>query len=156
MSEITEKMKTYRGTKTLKATLMTRGEYCKYRGWDVPKGENPDEEIYLVEYPVEVDTVPNHPDHEGYISMSPKTVFNNYYRRSKEDSIGKRRVKVGFNPGDYSPATDLKLKTADLIDMIDGQTLVQGNRERARLIALAMTKYEEAAMWAVKAMYTED
>ena len=73
-------MKTYIGTKVLKARPMTRQEYVDYRGWDLPENENGDDEVYLVEYPIEVDTVPNHPDHKGYISMSPKSVFEKYYK----------------------------------------------------------------------------
>jgi len=75
-------MITYTGTKTLKASPMTKEEYCKYRGWNVPENEDPNEEIYLVEYPPEPGGKRNHPDHEGYISMSPKDVFDKYYRKS--------------------------------------------------------------------------
>jgi hypothetical protein len=73
-------MKTYIGTKTIKAKPTTKKEYCDYRGWKVPEGEDPDEEIYLVEYEADPDSKPNHPDHEGYISMSPKHVFDKAYR----------------------------------------------------------------------------
>lgn len=75
-------MKSYTGTKTLKGWKTTKGWYNDYQGWKIPEDQDPNEEIYLVEYPVEEDTIPNHPDHEGYISMSPKTVFEKYYSES--------------------------------------------------------------------------
>lgn len=68
----------YIGTKTLFATPMTREHYCAYRGWDIPPEENPKDEGYLVEY---IDSgAPNDPRHEGYISWSPKDVFDAHYR----------------------------------------------------------------------------
>jgi len=71
-------MKTYIGTKTIKANPMNRQEYNDYRGWELPSGENGNDEGYLVEY---LDGgQANHPDHAGYISWSPVNVFKNAYR----------------------------------------------------------------------------
>lgn len=68
----------YQGTKRLLAMAMTRGEYNKYRGWDMPEGEDPSDEGYLVEY---VDGgSPNDDRHKGYISWSPKDVFERTYQ----------------------------------------------------------------------------
>lgn len=39
----------YVGLKAVYGTPMTRGEYNRLRGWDVPKEENPDDAGYLVE-----------------------------------------------------------------------------------------------------------
>lgn len=75
-----ERMVTYTGTKTIKATPMTKAEYLDYRGWNLPDGEDPEEEIYLVEYEVDPKSEPNHKNHEGYISMSPKHVFDKAYK----------------------------------------------------------------------------
>jgi hypothetical protein len=75
-------MKTYTGTKVIKAKPMTKREYCDYRGWNVPEGEDPNEEVYLVEYEADPSSKPNHQDHEGYISMSPKHVFDKAYKPS--------------------------------------------------------------------------
>lgn len=67
----------YVGTKRLLACPMTLGEYNKYRGWDLPAGEDASVEGYLVEY---LDGgAPNVPTHEGYISWSPKYVFEASY-----------------------------------------------------------------------------
>ena len=65
------------GTKYLKAWPMTRGEYNAYRGWTMPESEDPTDAGYLVEY--EEGGEPNHPNHTGYISWSPKEVFEEHY-----------------------------------------------------------------------------
>lgn len=80
---IVAQMKTYTGTKTIKAVPMTKGAYNKYRGWDMPAGEDTNEQVYLVEYEADPSSKPNHPDHAGYISMSPKHVFDKAYRLSE-------------------------------------------------------------------------
>ena len=72
----------YTGTKNIKAVLTTRAQYCDYRGWTLPEDEDPNEEIYLVEYEADQSSKPNHPNHEGYISMSPKHVFDKAYHKS--------------------------------------------------------------------------
>lgn len=73
----------YVGTKRVKANPMTRGEYNQYRGWEIPADEIPQDEGYLVEY---LDGgKANHPDHEGYISWSPKDVFDQAYRLEADE-----------------------------------------------------------------------
>lgn len=71
-------MKKYIGTKQLKAKPMTLGEYNEYRGWKLPENENPNTEGYLVEY--QDGGKPNDERHEGYISWSPKDVFEKAYQ----------------------------------------------------------------------------
>lgn len=88
--------KTYYGTKSLKARSMTRGQYCDYRGWEVPKNENPGDYGYLVEY---LDGgQPNDDRHVGYISWAPKDVFEAAYRPTDALDFGHalRAVKDGF------------------------------------------------------------
>ena len=89
-------MKMYIGTKVIKALAMTRGDYNEHRGWDIPADENPADEGFLVEY-VDGGQV-NHPDHEGYISWSPKDVFNRAYRQTTGMSFGLaiEAMKRGF------------------------------------------------------------
>ena len=71
-------MKTYIGTKIINAKHMTRLAYNELRGWTVPADENPLDEGYLVEY---VDGgASNHPEFKGYVSWSPKSVFERSYR----------------------------------------------------------------------------
>lgn len=71
-------MQRYLGVKAIKASPMTRGEYGKYRGWPLMPDENPSDDGMLVEY-VDGGT-PNHPAHAGYISWSPRDVFDRAYR----------------------------------------------------------------------------
>jgi hypothetical protein len=72
-------MKTYLGTKIVKAKPMNRQEYIDYREWKLPDNEDGTDEGMLVEYTD--GGKPNHPDHEGYISWSPLDVFSNAYRK---------------------------------------------------------------------------
>lgn len=75
----------YIGTKSVLATTMTRGEYNKYRGWQIPENEDPAEQGYLVEY---VDGgKPNDERHTGYISWSPHDVFENSYKSQPKTHI---------------------------------------------------------------------
>jgi hypothetical protein len=98
------KMKTYYGTKKLAAKPMTRQEYVTYRGWALPSDENGADTGYLVEY---LDGgAANHKDHKGYISWSPKDVFDAAYQETQAMSFshalqaikeGKRVSRKGWN-----------------------------------------------------------
>lgn len=66
----TPDLKTYVGQKVIHAKPMSRGEYNEYRGWDMPVGENPSDQGYLVEYA----------DSDAYQSWSPKAVFEAAYQ----------------------------------------------------------------------------
>lgn len=70
---------TYLGVKRLAAVAMTLGAYNDYRGWPMPKDEDATREGYLVEY-LDSPGKPNHPDHEHYISWSPKEAFEQDYK----------------------------------------------------------------------------
>jgi hypothetical protein len=63
-------MKTYIGTKIIKAEPMTRGAYNEFRGWPIPADESSADEGYKVVYP------------DGYVSWSPKAVFDGAYREN--------------------------------------------------------------------------
>ena len=71
--------KYYVGAKLIKAVPMTRLDYNNLRGWEVPSDERPDDEGYLVEY-TEKDNTPNVEGYKGYVSWSPKNVFEQSYR----------------------------------------------------------------------------
>lgn len=97
-------MKKYIGTKILKAAPMTRGEYNTHRGCSAPEGEDQAVEGYLVEY--QDGGAANHPDHVGYISWSPRDVFEQSYRLHtgltfgmaiEALKIGKRVCRAGWN-----------------------------------------------------------
>ena len=66
-------------------------------------------------------------------------------------SLGNDRVRINFNPSANDLVGDIKAKTAVLIDMLEVMQRNVADPEVKRLLALAMTAYEEAAMWAVKA-----
>jgi len=70
-------MQKFVGTKRVYAKPMNRLEYSTLRGWELAPGENGEDEGYLIEY---VDGgAPNHPEFKGYISWSPKDVFERSY-----------------------------------------------------------------------------
>jgi hypothetical protein len=82
----------YYGTKKLAAKPLTRGEYNAYRGWTTPADENPLDEGYLVEYAD--GGKPNMPGHVGYISWSPKDVFEAAYQPVTAMSFGHALVAL--------------------------------------------------------------
>jgi len=69
-------MKKYIGTKQIEARPMTRGMYNLYRGWQIPAGEDPADEGYLVKYP------------DGYESWSPRKIFEESYRECDAMTFG--------------------------------------------------------------------
>lgn len=67
---------------------------------------------------------------------------------------GEYRVGYKFNPSNSSMVEEIKLRAAELIDLIEGipqHPFLDVDAEVMRLKALAQTAIEEAAMWAVKA-----
>jgi hypothetical protein len=75
-------------------------------------------------------------------------------------SLGALRVREDFNPSKDDLVTKIKRYTADLIDICnDGINKIDSaainSNEENRLWSLAMTHYEDAAMWAVKAATTQ-
>lgn len=74
----------YRGTKEMRATPMTKAEYCLLRGWPIPADEDPAEEGYVVQY--EDGGAPQEEmaakGFTGYVSWSPADVFERAYQPS--------------------------------------------------------------------------
>ena len=82
------------------------------------------------------------------------------------ESLGEKRVRVSFNVSGDDTITQFKTKTASLINDLDAIKNTEVSKtyeaseaalkivsgEKLRLISLAQTAYEEAAMWAVKAL----
>lgn len=78
MKELKDNMKQYVGTKVINAVPMNRLDYNTLRGWKLPDDENGSDEGYLVEY---VDGgKANVEGFDGYISWSPKDVFEKSYK----------------------------------------------------------------------------
>lgn len=109
----------YIGIKQLNATPMTRGGYNEFRGWTTPDNEDGEDKGYMVTYP------------DGYVSWSPKDVFEEAYRPMKNMSFslalelvksGKRVQREGWNgkgmfiflvPGSTFTHGYIDMKTAD-------------------------------------------
>jgi hypothetical protein len=70
-------------------------------------------------------------------------------------TIGEDRVRVKFNPSADGLVDQIKQKSAELIDLCEALRTMAPNaptdKELQRLVSLAQTSFEEAAMWAVKA-----
>lgn len=80
-------------------------------------------------------------------------------------TLGEQRVRTTFNPSNESVVDKIKQKSAELINLLQTlrndevsktydktpEQLQDQSGEKLRLISLAQTIYEEAAMWAVKA-----
>lgn len=71
-------MKQYIGTKIINAKPMTRLEYNQFREWELPADENGEDPGYLVEYTDGGKA--NTEQYTGYVSWSPKDVFEKAYR----------------------------------------------------------------------------
>jgi len=63
-----------------------------------------------------------------------------------EKTLGQERVRIDFNVTGSDAITDIKRRSAELIDLCEPL-----KSKDARLAALAQTCFEEGAMWAVKA-----
>jgi len=97
-------MQKYIGMKEVKAMPMSRGEYNKLRGWEVPSDENSNDDGYLIEY---ADGKKNHPNFDGYISWSPKNIFEAAYQNISDGfdfgsairflKQGKKVARKGWN-----------------------------------------------------------
>ena len=69
-------------------------------------------------------------------------------------TLGEYRVGISFNPGGNAMVNSIKRAAADLIDLCEAIPKPENPDdfpEVQRLVALAMTHFEDGAMWAVKA-----
>ena len=122
-------MKQYIGTKIIDACPMTRGAYNEYRCWDIPAGENPNDDGYLIRYA------------DGYESWSPKNVFEDAYRPTDAMNFGlaieamkdgERVARKGWNGKNmfvflaYEPdfVTDADISALDQLETEVGDMLV--------------------------------
>lgn len=104
-------MNVYVGTKILNAQPMTRGDYNIFRGWTLPDNEKgcEDDAGYLVEYLDQgAGTEANTPHFQGFVSWSPKDIFENAYTRISSLTFGValelckqgyRIARAGWNKG---------------------------------------------------------
>lgn len=105
---------TYMGTKVIHAHSMNRLAYVMLRGWELPADEDGNDEGYLVEYP---DQTSNLLNYKGYVSWSPKAVFErNYQQMSVRGPIG------GLTWKDRA-----QIEKDELIDKLDKLTTMLAN-----------------------------
>lgn len=72
-----------------------------------------------------------------------------------EQTLGEARVRTSFNPSDAGNVSFIKQKTAELINVLEAYKTDERynhSSEALRLIQIAQTSFEEAAMWGVKAV----
>ena len=71
------------------------------------------------------------------------------------NSLGEKRVRTDFNPSKEGNVEFINQKTAELINVLEEFKNDERNNldgEAKRLVSLAQTSFEEAAMWGVKAV----
>lgn len=121
-------MQVYIGTKVINAAPMTRTNYNLLRGFEQPKNEGVEDDGYLVEYvDPAVGTQPNTPQFSGYVSWSPKAVFERAYTHIQSMTFGialelckqgYRIARQGWNgKGQYLVYVDPGSSPAELIKM---------------------------------------
>ena len=66
----------FMGIKTIHAGMISKQEYCDYKGWKVPDNEDPNEIGYLVAYS------------DDYVSWSPAVPFQEAYRTNGNLTFG--------------------------------------------------------------------
>lgn len=136
-----KQMISYIGVKAIKATPMTRKEYNDYRGWELPSSEDGSDKGYLVEY----EQKRNHPDHIGYISWSPKNVFDDdYYQVERISHIDHDPNKPEYMSRVVLDANELGIKVVKLREFFLTDTFVQlSDSEQKRMFnqEKAMTAY---------------
>lgn len=107
---------TYVGTKVIHAVSMDKAEYCQLRGWTVPADENPEELGFLVQYTD--GGVPNVPGFDGYVSWSPRAVFEKAY------SVGVRQKPETFMDRLIAEMGELGEKVSKLKAFVEGEVFV--------------------------------
>lgn len=85
IEEIKLSLRTYIGTKQIKAFPMSWGDYCKLRGFEVGD-KHPNTIGYIVEYPLTEDSTPNVEGFDGYVSWSPVKAFEEAYMVAEHET----------------------------------------------------------------------
>lgn len=113
-------MENYIGCKMVQAEKMSRGEYNLKRGWTIPADENPDDAGYYLVYP------------DGYVSWSPKEVFEKAYMRLDDNKDLPSGVSVGLKMvddfvGSYETTTLGDSTTVVRCSLRNGFTIVESS-----------------------------
>lgn len=67
-------------------------------------------------------------------------------------TFGQKAVGLSFNPSGSSEVNQIKAKFADAIDLCHNKRMDSDSGEVKRMMSVAITKLQEAQMWAVKAV----
>ena len=132
-------MKTYIGTKTVKASPMNRLAYNQLRGWALPSDENGDDAGFLVEYTD--GGKPNLEGYAGYVSWSPAEQFEGAYRETTGLTFGlaiealkkgKRLTRAGWNGAglwlEFIPADGVDLQFVRMSYPVNSRAYPKGAR----------------------------
>lgn len=133
-------MHSYIGTKRVNAKPMNRGEYHALRGWESAYDEDPADEGFLVEY--QDGGKANHPDFAGYISWSPKDIFERAYKLLPGAGLPEYQQRVLLEKAELD---ERLTKLSAFINSGAFVNIVPDNDERARLTRqeTAMHAYAE-------------
>lgn len=85
IEEIKSSLRTYIGTKQIKAFPMSWGDYCKLREFEVGD-KHPNTIGYIVEYPLTEDSTPNVEGFDGYVSWSSVKAFEEAYKVAEHET----------------------------------------------------------------------
>lgn len=113
-------MNHYIGTKLIEAKSMNLGDYNKFKGWTIPKDEDPKREGYLVKYS------------DDYISWSPKEIFEKSYIKVDENKNLPSGVSIGQQMVDdfivdYDVFTKQNKITIVIATLKNGFTIVESS-----------------------------
>lgn len=107
-------MNKYMGFKLIEAEPINLGDYNKFKGWDIPKDENPLKEGYLVKYS------------DDYISWSPKEVFESAYMQVGDNNTITKELVDNFVV-DYDVFTKKDKITIVIATLKNGFTIVESS-----------------------------
>ncbi len=158
-------MKTYIGIKKVKTDPMSRGAYNKYRGWTIPKDENPDDEGFLVVasdghknwQPKEHFEATHTPFNQTHVMLKGSkdftlvelsnhtfNAFNSYVVKTEDKIVS----VINFQEGPIKENGINGCHHEDLINIVIHRLeSFQDGALRCRENALAITKLEEAIHW---------
>lgn len=60
-----------------------------------------------------------------------------------------------FNPSADPRVSEIKSRTEELLTLVRSYGEAEVNKADARCVSLALTNYEQAAMWAVKSLFVK-
>lgn len=107
-------MEKYMGFKLIEAEPMKLGDYNKFKGWTIPKDEDPEREGYKVKYS------------DDYISWSPKEVFEKAYMKVGTNNTITQELVDNFIV-DYDVFTKKDKITIVIATLKNGFTIVEAS-----------------------------